>query len=234
MSPRRLFIVAALLVVSVAVPAAAHVTVQPPTLPGGGFQKVTFRVPNERDNASTTQVEVDLPVDQALASVQVKPVPGWTVATEKTTLAKPIDFFGTKVDQAVTKITWSGGKIAPGEFQEFEVSGGAFPAGPTKMVFKAIQTYDNGEIVRWIETAAPGAAEPEHPAPTLTLTAAAGESPVTTTAASPDTSVTPETVAASTTKNGDSGKGLAVAALAVSVVALAAAAASVVGGRRRS
>jgi hypothetical protein len=36
--------------------------------------------------------------------------------------------------------------------------------------FKAVQTYDNGDVVRWIESTPPGGAEPEHPAPVLTLT----------------------------------------------------------------
>jgi hypothetical protein len=35
-----------------------------------------------------------------------------------------------------------------------------------KLTFKALQTYSNGDVVRWIY---PPAAEAEHPAPTLTL-----------------------------------------------------------------
>ena len=41
--------------------AQAHVTVQPGTAEGGGFSVVAFRVPNERDDASTTQLRVTLP-----------------------------------------------------------------------------------------------------------------------------------------------------------------------------
>ena len=36
--------------------AQAHVTVQPSSAEGGGFSVVAFRVPNERDDASTTQL----------------------------------------------------------------------------------------------------------------------------------------------------------------------------------
>jgi hypothetical protein len=32
-----------------------------------------------------------------------------------------------------------------------------------------LQTYSNGEIVRWIDPNAPGSAEPEHPMAVLTL-----------------------------------------------------------------
>jgi hypothetical protein len=41
------------------------------------------------------------------------------------------------------------------------------------LVFKAVQTYDNGDVVRWIDTSTPGGAEPDHPAPTVTLRVAA-------------------------------------------------------------
>jgi len=41
-----------------------------------------------------------------------------------------------------------------------------------ELVFKAIQTYSNKEVVRWIEVQADGAEEPENPAPVLALTAA--------------------------------------------------------------
>ncbi len=40
-------------------------------------------------------------------------------------------------------------------------------------MFKAIQTYSDGTTVSWIETPAPGStAEPDHPAPTLSLASA--------------------------------------------------------------
>ena len=46
------------------------------------------------------------------------------------------------------------------------------------MSFGALQTYSDGETVAWNESAAPGSdAEPEHPKPTLTLTAAHGAAP---------------------------------------------------------
>lgn len=145
------------LVVAVATPAGAHVTVQPGEAPRGGFAKLTFRVPNEHDTASTTSVEVSFPTDHVIASARTKPVPGWTAAIDKT-------------EEAVIKITWSGGRIAPGEFQEFDVSL-RLPEEGDALVFPSVQTYDNGDIVRWIEETPEGGEEPEHPAPVLTLTA---------------------------------------------------------------
>lgn len=152
--------------------ASAHVTVNPRTAQQGGYTKVAFRVPNERDTASTTQLEINFPTDHPIASVSTRPVPGWTSTVQKTTLAAPISTEGGQITETVSKITWTGGTIAPGTFEEFDVSMGPLPTDTDQLVFKALQTYDNGEVVRWIDTAAPGAAEPEHPAPVLKLTPA--------------------------------------------------------------
>ena len=43
------------------------------------------------------------------------------------------------------------------------------------MVFNALQTYSSGEKVNWNEVSADPSVEPEHPAPTLTITPAAAE-----------------------------------------------------------
>ena len=75
--------------------------------------------------------------------------------------------------EAVSQVTWSGGTIEPGQFQQFTVSVG-LPDDADELEFKALQTYSDGTVVRWIEAETPGGAEPEHPAPVLTLTAAAG------------------------------------------------------------
>ncbi|MCC0097193.1 YcnI family protein [Streptomyces flavotricini] len=152
--------------------AFAHVSVQPGDAVKGGYATINFKVPNERDNASTTQLEVNFPVDQPLTSVMPQDIPGWTVAIEKSKLDKPLTVHGKQVNEAVTKVTWSGGKIEPGKFQQFPVSVGKLPDNADQMVFKAIQTYDNNEVVRWIEETKAGAAEPQNPAPVLKLTAA--------------------------------------------------------------
>jgi uncharacterized protein YcnI len=155
--------------------AFAHVVVDPHTAPQGGDAKVAFRTPNEEDKANTVKLEVSFPADHPVPSVLVEPVPGWTAAVQKVTLAKPIQTDDGQVTQAVSTITWTGGQIAPDQFQDFPVSLEALPSDADKLVFKAIQTYSNGDVVRWIDVAAPGAPEPEHPAPTLTLTKSAGD-----------------------------------------------------------
>ena len=162
-------------VLGLAQPASAHVTVSSAAAVQGGFAKLTFRVPNEKATAQTVQLEIFLPTDAPVASVSLKPVPGWTAATERTTLATPITAHGREISEVVSKITWTAGDgaaIQAGQFQEFDVSMGPLPE-VDQMIFKALQTYSDGDIVRWIEEPA-GGSEPEHPAPVLKLAKAGG------------------------------------------------------------
>ena len=81
----------------------------------------------------------------------MKPVPGWTVNVATTKLATPITTDDGQVTEGVSKITWtSASGIQPGEFQEFEVSMGPLP-DTDQMIFKVLQYYSTGDIVRWID-----------------------------------------------------------------------------------
>jgi periplasmic copper chaperone A len=153
--------------------AQAHVTVQPKTAEGGGFSVVAFRVPNERDDASTTQVRVTLPTDQPIGSVQTTPVAGWKITTATRQLDTPIEMFGEQLDTVVSEVTWTAtdGGIRPGQFQEFAVSLGELPESG-ELVFNTLQTYSSGEKVNWNQVSADPSVEPEHPAPILRLTPA--------------------------------------------------------------
>ena len=188
-SARLVLGASAVVVATVALPGTAqgHVTVQPGSAEGGSFSVVAFRVPNERDDASTTRLRVVLPKDHPIGSVQTTPVPGWSVSTTTRHLSQPIDMFGQKLDTVVSQVTWSAtnGGIKPGQFQDFDLSLGVLPASG-QLQFKALQTYSSGEQVNWNEVSTDPSVEPEHPAPTLTLTAAAPEGSATHSAAGAD------------------------------------------------
>ena len=71
-------------VLALSAPAFAHVTVQPEgTAAKGGYAVIDFKVPCERDNASTTRLEVTFPTDHPLASALPQPVPGWKIDVTK-------------------------------------------------------------------------------------------------------------------------------------------------------
>ncbi len=156
--------------------AQAHVTVQPSSAEGGGFSVVAFRVPNERDDASTTQLRVTLPKDQPIGSVQTASVPGWKITTATRHLDKPIELFGEQLDTVVSEVTWTAtdGGIGPGQFQDFALSLGQLPESG-ELVFNTLQTYSSGEKVNWNQVSTDPSVEPEHPAPILSITPAAAE-----------------------------------------------------------
>jgi periplasmic copper chaperone A len=202
--------------------AFAHVTVSPDTAPRGGDATVALRVPNEEDSATTTKLEIDLPVDRPIAAVDTEPLAGWTAVATTSKLATPIKSDDGVVTQAVTKIVWTasaGSGIKPGQFQQFYVSLDSLPDADS-IEIKALQTYSDGNVVRWIDDPAPaGADEPEHPAPILKLVksdegddaaAAAGS-------AAPTATVTTAAAAASPTSDDSTSSG---AALGVGIAGL--------------
>jgi periplasmic copper chaperone A len=153
--------------------ASAHVTVSSPDAAPGGFGKITFRVPNESDTASTVSLRIQIPEEAALASLRVQPVPGWTATMTRSDLAEPLDNHGEEITSYVSLVEFraDGPGIRPGEFQEFSLSGGPFPERGT-LTFPTVQTYSDGSESAWIEPTVDGEDEPERPAPLLTLTAA--------------------------------------------------------------
>jgi uncharacterized protein YcnI len=154
-------------------PAAAHVTVSGEAAPGG-FGRLAFRVPNESDTATTVKVEVFLPEKDVVTTVMTLPVPGWTASVQRKTLDQPVDTDHGEVTQIVTSVSWTAAPAAAikdGEFQEFTVSLGPVPR-TDRMVFKTLQTYSDGSVVRWIEEPGADGKEPEFPAAVLALSPA--------------------------------------------------------------
>jgi periplasmic copper chaperone A len=215
--------------------ASAHVTVSSDSAVKGSGASLTFRVPTERDDASTTAVELDFPTDHPLSGVSVLSKPGWTfnlvqaapvsttspasavspspMATStptQTLTATPTPSATSGMDMGgmagmggmhghavvraaaadddtapanVASITWhidsAVSAIPPGGYDLFTVRVPKLPTDTDTLTFKAVQTYSSGEVVRWIDLAAPGIPEPEYPAPTLHLTDAAMTMPPT-------------------------------------------------------
>lgn len=227
-NPRRVAAIGGMAVSAVlmmAAPAAAHVTVTTiGSATQGGYTVLDFKVPSESDTAST--VKLDVILDTPLPSIDPQPLAGWRVSTKRVKLATPITTDDGTITDGVGEIMWTAkghgasAGVPPENFQQFFVSGGPLPNQDT-MTFRAIQTYSNGDVVKWIETQAPGAAEPEHPAPVLQLASASGTSTGT---------PAPGKAAKSSSSDG-LGRGIAIAAL---VVALIAAGLSARGLTRRS
>jgi uncharacterized protein YcnI len=137
----RVALVGAFLTLAVSAPALAHVVVSPEEATAGDYVTLTVSVPTEKE-VPTTEVRVEIPDGFVLSGVQ--PVPGWEHAFEEN-------------GGVVTAVTWSGGEIAPREFQQFLVQAQA-PEEPGEYPWRAIQTYGDGSVVEW--TGPPDAEEP--------------------------------------------------------------------------
>jgi periplasmic copper chaperone A len=186
------FGLAAVMVVALAAPAWAHVTISPSSAPKGSDAVLQFVVPNEQDTATTTRLLVQFPHDHPIADALIQPVAGWTAAVKMFHTTTAIQTDDGPVNDAVDTVTWNtnpgNSGIPVGDFQQFGVSVG-LPGDADQLVFPAIQTYTclpgkscnaSDLTVSWVQQIPPGGPEPDHPAPVLTLTAAEASSTATT------------------------------------------------------
>ncbi|VVJ17478.1 Conserved membrane protein in copper uptake [Amycolatopsis camponoti] len=161
--PPRLAVAAlAAIAVMLACPAvaAAHVSATPDTVEPGEPATISLLVPNERDDATTVRLEVLFPDRPAVVSATPQNLPGWKISVRP-------GGGDAMADKPVTSIVWEGGTVPAGTFQEFPVRIGGLPTGT--LAFQVLQTYSDGQVVRWADPAPPGQPEPEHPAPVVTV-----------------------------------------------------------------
>lgn len=160
--------------------ASAHVTakVLGEAAQQGGYTKITYRVPNEDETAGTIKLEVTFPPENPISGARTKPMAGWTSTVTKTKLDKPVKVHNTEVKEAVSSVVWTaapGTRIAPGQFQEFELSVGPLPDNTDELMTPAVQTYEGNKVVAWDQPMKEGQEEPEHPAPVIALAPAGGD-----------------------------------------------------------
>ncbi|MBS1678673.1 MAG: YcnI family protein [Actinobacteria bacterium] len=227
----RTLVPAALLALALLVPAAAqaHVTLQPSEAPEGAYTVLDVRVPNESDSENTTKVAVQFP--EGFGDVSYQAVPGWSVKVVHAKLKKPIQTDDGTVTEGVSEVIFSGGKLPPGEFQDFPLSVQIPGKAGEELTFKAVQTYEK-EVVHWI-----GAPETEHPAPQVLVTPPKEPGTTTTSVARPSGEASGGESGGSASESSSGGSddnGLAIAALVVAVIALLVAAAAVLGSRRKA
>ena len=172
-------LVAGAILLVLAPAADAHVTVSPSTAEPNSFGQITFRAPNESADAHFTKLVVHLPAAAPLGSLNVHTLAGWSVATSTADLPKPIKTDDGTTTQYTSEVTWTAtganAGIPPGQYENFDLDVGPLPAKGT-MTFTVDQYYSDGSVVHWDQPTPAGGAEPEHPAPVLTLAAAKASS----------------------------------------------------------
>jgi uncharacterized protein YcnI len=177
-------VAAAAALVAAATPAAAHNEWEPATAAPGSVVDLTLFVEGEQPDAGTSTVELFFPAPLTVAALPA--VPGWTATLMDGQLGGP-----------ASGVTWAGG-ATPGDL-ELPIRLGPLPGDPGRLQFKSVQTYDNGEVDRWIDEWPEGAPEPPAPGPVLDLVPGGPGSVPATTAAPTTTAATTTTTAASTT-----------------------------------
>jgi hypothetical protein len=160
-------VVAVVIVTGWAAPAWAHVQVSADKpQAGAGDVTVTFTGEAESSKAGIRSERVVLPDGITPQQVRLGRAPaGWSY---------------TSMSDGFTV----GGKALPiGTDAVWSVVVDRLPRGARELPFKTIETYGDGQVVRWIEIPVPGQAEPDNPAPILTVKAAAAPTAGPTTAA---------------------------------------------------
>jgi uncharacterized protein YcnI len=218
-----------------ATPAAAHVSIDPPSAPQGSTVKLSFLVPNEEATATVNKVQIAFPIppDTPIPGVSVGQKPGWKATVTTKHLAKAIETDNGSITDVVSEVDWvaltPANAIKPGEFGEFTIDADGLPADEDQVVFKAIQTYSNRQVVRWIDPVTAGGAEPAHPTPILELTApdsGGGTTPTTSPVSTGDA-----TSIVATTKD-NSARALGIIGIALGAVALVGATGAFLRKRR--
>lgn len=221
----------ATLSVTGALAADAHVSVSADTTAAGSYALLTFGVPHGCDGSATTKIAIKIP-DQ-ITSVTPTVNPNWDVQKVAETLNPPLtDDDGDQITERVDQVVYTAKTPLPADLRDALVLSLQIPdvAGQT-LSFPIIQTCEVGETA-WIEQEVAGQPEPAHPAPSIEVTAAAGDDHhgAGTTATVTSGSVEPaptggaQVTTAAASDSGSSGNGLAIAGLVAGVVGI------VVGG----
>lgn len=144
--------------------ASAHVGVTPDTTAAGSYANLTFAVPHGCDGSPTTEIRITIP--KSVITVTPTVNPNWDVA--KIPSATDPDYTSEVVYTAKTP-------LADGLRDTFTLSV-PLPAGKAGDVleFPVLQTCEVGST-EWNEETVKGEDEPEHPAPSIVLSAASAE-----------------------------------------------------------
>lgn len=236
--------ISSFLIVVLASPASAHVTISPSSAAKSSDAVLAFIVPNEQDTATTTKLLVEFPHDHPIAEALIEPAAGWTASVKMFHTTTPIQTDAGPVNDAVDTVTWTatGAGIGVGNFQEFEVAVGLPDA--TSLTFPSIQTYTclpgqscnaSDLTVAWTQQTLPGAPAPDRPAPVLDLTATADNtSTPPTTAATTSGRATALPAGAASRTDVNSAKTLAIIAAVIAGLGVMVGIGGIALGRRRA
>jgi uncharacterized protein YcnI len=117
--------------------ASAHARISPAVVERDAAEVFTLSVPTEKEGATTTKIELTVPSDFPIDSVEPPP-PGWTMKVNAT---------GSGEEATIQGVTWSGGHVTTGQAAMFRFAAQANKTG--SITFGVRQTYSDGTVVDW-------------------------------------------------------------------------------------
>lgn len=161
----------AVLAIASALPALAHVGLEPSEVNGGSGTTLSFRIGHGCEGEATDSVSILMPV--GVASVSPFPKPGWDLEIERGTLPEPITSADQQITEGVTKVTWSGGSLPEGQTDIFQIRASVFGDDGARVFFPVVQGCGSLEHP-WIEVPTDGSDghDLDEPAPSLVVVAA--------------------------------------------------------------
>jgi uncharacterized protein YcnI len=129
-------VIAGLTALTFTASAFAHAEVSPKVAVAKELQLFTLAVPTEKENATTTTIEMTPPKGFAIDSFV--PATGWKRTVQQS---------GSGDAAQITRVTWSGGSVPTEEDASFSFL--ASTSGSGSYTFDVKQTYSDGSIVDW-------------------------------------------------------------------------------------
>ena len=154
--------------------ARAHSVADPSEGTAGGYLRSAFRVTHGCKGSATTAVTIRIP--EGVLSAKPMPKAGWTIETKTRPLDTPVDSgHGFKIREAVTEVTWAGGRLENAHFDEFVLSMRLPDKPGATLYFPMVQTCEKGSN-SWTGIPATGQkwGDLPEPAPFITLKKAVG------------------------------------------------------------
>jgi uncharacterized protein YcnI len=150
MKSKPLLMIAFAAAAVVASPAGAHVTLENRQATPASYYKAVFAVPHGCAGSPTVKIRVQIP--EGVIAVKPMPKAGWSLETVRARYPTSYEHHGATVTEGVREVTWSGGKLADDNYDEFVLS--AYLTGSlqpnTTLYFPLVQECEQG-VSRWIE-----------------------------------------------------------------------------------
>jgi uncharacterized protein YcnI len=127
----------------------AHARISPVVVESKQLQLFSLAVPTEKENLTTTKIELTVPQGFGIDSFVA--APGWKRQVQQT---------GSGEDAVIQKVTWTGGSVPTEEDSLFQFL--ASPSDSKTYTFSVRQTYSDGSVVDWS-----GPESSDSPSPTI-------------------------------------------------------------------